>query len=313
MLIKWIIIGLISAVVFFWLIPAILTPIIIYNILFVRTSDKKWTRECSLKDDEEQKEMYSRGEKWGNTYVDCMTEISITNEGFKLVGQYFDFGSKKAVIVIAGRSEACRYSCYFSEPYRRAGYNVLCIDNRSHGFSDGKYNNIGFKEYKDILAWGKHLHDSLNNEQVICHGICIGSATAMYALTSPGCPDYMAGLVADGMYVTFRESFKNHLIEMKKPCFPTEQLLMLIITLRSGTNAFKEGPIRRIKSYTKPILFLYSKQDSYSVPEKGQLLYDMCKSKKQLTWFEKGVHSHLRINAEQKYDDTIVKFLQETF
>lgn len=306
----WIIIG---AVLFFVVIPLSIFPIILYRILLVRTDDKKWTRACSLPDDEEQVKMHLEGETWANRYSENCIDVEVTSCGFKLVGKYFNFGGNKAVIIIAGRMEGCIYSCYFAEPYRKAGYNVLVIDNRSHGLSEGKYNNVGFLEYQDILKWGEMLHDEYKNEKVICHGICIGSATALYALTSANCPSYFCGLVADGMYTTFRESFKNHLILDKRPTFPMVLQMMLLISLHSGCNAFKDGPILRIKNYDKPILFLYSKEDKFSLPENAKELYAKCTAPKTLVWFDKGAHSHLRVNAVEKYDGEIMKFVEANF
>lgn len=291
----------------------LLLPFVIYRILLVRTNSGKWGRECSIKDDPEQKDMYAQGEAWAAQYAAQRTEERIVSDGFHLVGEYYDFGFDKAVIIIPGRMEACRYSCYFAEPYRKIGYNVLTIDNRSHGFSEGKYNNLGYREWVDILVWSRFLHEEKACKSVICHGICIGSATALYALVSPQCPDYLDGLVADGMFPTFRESFKNHLIEDHRPQFPTVLLVMALISPHAHANAFSDGPIRRIKQLQKPILFLYSLEDLYSLPEKGQLLYDLCPAEKQLVWFEKGVHSHLRINAPEKYDQAVAAFVTAHF
>lgn len=292
-------------------VPMYLIPSIVYRVLLVRTKKDKWTRTCSEKDDLEQMDMFDRGIQWGEKYASCRKDVHIVSEGFNLYGQYFDFGAKKAVIVIAGRSEACTYCCYFSEPYRRAGYNVLVVDNRSHGLSDGKYNSVGFKEWVDIRAWAKMLHDDLSNESVICHGICMGSAAALYAMTKPDCPEYMKALVADGMFTTFRESFDNHLVEKKKSKFPSSFIVMSKISRHSGADALRDGPVNYISKLNKPVLFIYSKQDSYSTPDQAEKLFSLANEPKQIVWFDKGVHSHVRINDEKKYDDTIVSFLEE--
>ena len=125
-------------------------PFIIYRILLVRTKPEKWQRKCSDTKDIEQVTMFAEGEKWGEKYSDHREEVSINSAGFKLSAWYFDFGCDRAAIVIAGRSESCLYSCYFAEPYRKMGYNLLLLDNRCHGLSEGKYNNTGFTEYVDI-------------------------------------------------------------------------------------------------------------------------------------------------------------------
>ena len=296
-------------ILFFAVIPMFVLPAVLYIVLLVRTKPEKWGRECSIPDDKEYKNMFDIGIAWDGQYASKKTAVDIVNDGYHLFGEYFDFGQNKAVIIIAGRMESLLYSYFFAEPYRVAGYNVLVIDNRSHGLSEGKVCSLGCKEYSDIIAWGKFLHDKLSNESVVLHGICIGGSTALFALTDKNCPDYMSAMVAEGMYTTFYESFKNHLIEKKKPVFPTALLMMMYIRLFSGVNVLTNGPIKRIDKLTKPILFIHSKQDIFSLPEKAQLLYNKCRAKKELVWFNKGEHSRVRINDINGYDNAIISFL----
>ena len=307
-----ILLAFIGSGILFWISTYFIIAAVVYRILLVRTSPDKWSRECSMHDDEEQKRMYAEGNAWHERYRDNIIDVSIVSDGFKLFGEYADFGFQKAVIIIAGRTEGCKYSYYFAEPYRAAGYNVLVIDNRCHGNSDGKYVSLGLKEYNDVRRWGELLHDRYNNKKIVIHGICIGSATALYTLVAEDRKPYFAAMVADGMYVDFRESIKNHMIEQKRKgigiCL---KLLTLYFKLCTGKNMVKQGPINCIDKLEVPILFIYSKKDLYSVPEKGQLLYDKCKSKKELAWFDYGAHSRVRINNTEKYDNTVISFLNK--
>lgn len=307
-----ILIAFAASLILFWIASYFIVAAVVYRILLVRTSPKKWSRECSIQDDEEQRQMYTVGNAWHDRYGDKVRDVSITSDGFRLFGEYVDFGFEKAVIIIAGRTEGCKYSYYFAEPYRVAGYNVLVIDNRCHGLSEGKYVSLGLKEYRDILKWGEFLHNEFNNKTIVLHGICIGSATALYALTAKECPDYFGGMVADGMYVDFKESIKNHMIEQKRKNINTcLKLLVLYFKWITGKDMVSQGPIHCIGQLKKPILFIYSKEDIYSVPEKGQELYDTCQCKKELAWFDRGAHSRVRINNTEKYDNTVVGFLNK--
>lgn len=290
-----------------------LSPFIVYRIILVRTKPSKWSRKCSNLKDREHVSMFEQGIKWNEDYKDCVEEVRIESAGFKLAAQYFDFGKRRAAIIISGRSESSLYCCYFAEAYRKMGYNLLLIDNRAHGLSEGKYDNTGFTEYVDILAWSKFLHDIKNNESVICHGICIGAATALYAMVDENCPDYVQGLVADGMFTTFRESFDNHLKEFHQLQFPTTLMVMSFIKKHSGVDAYHYGPISVIQKLKKPILFLHGKEDKFSLPENALELYEKCCGPKEIVWFEKGKHSHLRINAPEKYDDSICGFIKKYF
>lgn len=302
---------IIIALVLFVIAPLVIVWFIAlnqYHILLERTSPDKWTRKCSFPEDEEYADMYKIAEQWRSDNYACMKEVSVSSQGFHLCGEYFDFGFQRAVIIVAGRTEGCHYSCYFAQPYKVAGYNVLVIDNRSHGNSEGRFNSLGLKEYKDILQWGELLH-SMGNEVVICHGICIGSATCLYALLDKDCPSYMKGLTADGMYTTFGDSFREHLVQDHRPVFPFMFEFFIIAKLKTHVNAKNYGPVKCIDKMTKPILFIHSKLDKFSIPEKTRKMFECCPSEnKKFEWFDKGRHSFVRYNNTEHYDKTIVDF-----
>lgn len=301
----WWVIGILGFVLVF--LPTLMSCII-YTVLLIRTSPKKWTRTCSFPEDEEYVRLYEEGLRWGEKHKDRIQEVSVTSDSLKLHGQYLDFGCKRAVIIIPGRTEGCLYGYHFAEPYRAAGYNVLVIDNRAHGLSQGWTCTFGKKEHRDILAWGKLLHDTFHNDSVIIHGVCIGASVALYTLVSPQCPDYFRGMTADGMFSTFYESFKNHMIEDKRPLQPIAIECMALIRLISGVNVVTDGPIYRIHQLKKTILFLHSREDTYSLPQQALDLYERCTAEKELIWFDRGAHSRIRVNNPEAYDNAVTSF-----
>lgn len=283
----------------------------VYKELLVRTSPDKWGRTCSFPDDKEQVQMWNDGIAWMEQNRSRITELQIENDGLKLFGQYFDFGADRCVIILPGRCESLVYSYYFAPPYEKAGFNILVIDTRCHGQSDGIYNTIGVQESKDILAWAKLVHEQFGNREIYFHGICIGTSSGLFALRSKDAPAYLRGLVTEGCYISFSETFKRHMMALKRPIFPVLQLAMMQIYLHTGTNVYRDKPISAIKQL-KPdcrVLFLYGEQDIFSIPEKSRQLFAACSAKdKTLVWFDKGGHSHLRINNTEKYDRAIIDF-----
>ena len=286
----------------------------VYRTQLVRTEPEKWGRVCSAPDNEEQLAMWNAGVEWGDKNREFATDVSLENDGFKLYGEYFDFGADRCVIILPGRCESLVYSYYFAEPYKKAKFNVLVIDTRCHGKSDGIYNTIGVKESSDVIAWSNFAHEQFGNKEVWYHGICIGTASAIFALISKNCPDFVKGFVTEGCFVSFRETFKRHMIADKRPLFPVLDLVMLHINHNTGTNVYKDKPILAIKKIKKDarVLFLYGKQDIFSIPKKSQLLFNNCSAEdKKLVWFEKGGHSHLRINNVEQYDNAIIDFFKD--
>ena len=305
-LILWIIIGLLA----FGVLSTMFVSFFIYRALLLRTSKDTWGRNPSMPDDEEYVRLYKQADEWGALHKNRMKEVHIKNDGLNLFGEYFDFGGTSAVIIIPGRMEACTYSYHYAEPYRQAGMNVLAIDTRAHGRSDGRINSLGYKEYRDVIAWARYLHDELGVKKIVLHGICIGASCALFTATSVACPDYVAAIVGDGMYQCFYDSCKNHMLKDHRPIFPFLMETMLYTRLISGANAVTDGPKKRIHSMRKPILFIHSREDIFSTPEKVKELYERCPSdNKSIVWFDHGGHSRVRVNNVEKYDKTVVDFV----
>lgn len=272
-----------------------------------------WTRYvCSFPDNEENMEMHRQGMEWADANIAARKEVSISNEGLKLCGQYFDFGFDKAAIFLAGRAEPCTYSYYYAMPYKEYGYNVLVIDNRGTGISDGKYTFAGVKEFSDVQKWIKFLNEELGNKKVIIHGICMGSASGLKAITHEGKPDCVQAIIVDGMFTNFYESLRTHFKELGKPVFPVAPEVAVMFRKLSGYSIISGGPVKDVKQYEGPILMLHGREDKFSLPPKAQKLYDSCPSKnKKLVWFDKGMHSHLKICAPEKYVQVVGDFIRD--
>lgn len=284
----------------------------VYTATLRRTDKEKWGRsETAI--EPKQAGMYAEGLAWHQKNKEYMHEVHIKNNGLNLYGEYYDFGCDKCVMVLSGRTECLRYGYYFAIPYSEIGFNVLVVDPRAHGHSDGEFNTIGFEESRDALAWAEHIHSTYGIEHIVFHGICIGAAGGMYAITSDACPDYIKGMVVEGMFANFGESMKNHLIERKKPVIFVYSMINFWMKHYTG-HTMDFGPIDVIHKMNKPILMIHSKEDMYSTPEYAQKLYDMCPSEnKRLVWHERGEHSMLRPTDTERYDTAIKEFAAENF
>ena len=281
----------------------------IYFNTFMRHNKEHWGRTVSVVTDETLF-MDDEGLKWQEQYDAYKKDVHIVYDGLNLYGEYYDLGYDRAVIILSGRTESLRYGYYFAKPYSDAGYNVLVIDSRCHGYSDGTYLTLGFEESKDDLAWAAFLHDTYGLQTIVFHGICMGAAGGMLAITSAQCPEYIKGIVTEGMYANFSESMKNHLIERKKLLFPVMQCLDYQFKKNTG-HSMRHGPIDVIGTMDKPLLMIQSKMDKYSSPSLAVKMVGLCPSKeKKLVLYEHGDHSMLRMTDTELYDSEVTLFLQ---
>ena len=285
----------------------------VYEGVLVRKDKDCWGRVCSAPDNEEQIAMWNIGVKWAEEQKEHMEEVQIENDGLRLFGEFYNYGGDKCVIILPGRCESLMYSYFFAAPYPKAGFNVLVIDNRAHGKSDGKYTTIGHKESGDILKWISFIENKYGIKEIYLHGICIGSAGAMLAMNNKDCPDSVKGLIAEGSFYTFRETFKTHMIRDKRPLFPVLDLVMLRLMKTTGMRVYRDSPARNVKFLRQPVLFIYSEKDVFSLPKMSEKLFKRCGSKdKHIAWFTDGNHSHIRLAHPVEYDNAVTAFITGT-
>ncbi len=295
---------------FIWGLTYVIASHQVYIKTLSRVSKESWSREIPSSLDEQSLEMYAIGRKWHEDHLSNKHDVHIINEGLNLYGEYYDFGKKTCVIILSGRTESLKYGYFFAEPYYKR-CNVLVIDPRGHGLSDGTYNTIGFEESKDVAAWIKYISEQFNIKSFVLHGICIGAAGGMLCLTTRNPLPYVKAFITEGMFINFNESMKNHLIEKKKPVFIFIDLIDAWMK-HFTKHSMKKGPIDVIDKLEVPLLMLQSKMDIYSKPECAFKLYEKAGSKmKELVLFETGKHSMIRINNMEKYDKSINDFLDK--
>ncbi|MCL2804573.1 MAG: alpha/beta hydrolase [Treponema sp.] len=296
----------------------LLLALLIFLNTTCRNPFKKRTRECTRKKDELQISMFSEGVSWSQKFKDKTEQLNIKNDGLNLYGEYINFGFDKCAVILQGRSESLLYSYYFADVYAKNEHNILVVDVRSHGLSDGKYQTGGIKESDDLILWIKLINERFNITNFTVHGICIGGATAVYAYSkfkNEGC-GFVKRIVTDGLYKNYYEFFKAHSKALKAPMLPVVYTATLaaffLIFIFAKVRPFKESPLKCMKDIDIPILFICGLLDKFSIKPNSEELFEACASQfKEICFFPKGRHSYVRASQRAEYDELIAKFLQK--
>ena len=291
-----------------------LIPIMIFTHTMCRRPKNKRTRECTDTKDEQQLMMFNQGVAWARQFKDKTEELHIVNDGLNLYGEYIDFGFDKCAVILQGRTESLLYSYYFADVYYKNGYNILVVDFRAQGVSDGKYQTTGIKESDDLVAWIKLINEKYSISDFTIHGICVGGAAAVYTyvkLKSRGI-GWVKRIVTDGMFQSPYEIFNGNFRIRKKRPFPMLYLVFLLARIFAKVRLFKETPLKYMKDTDIPILFIWTEKDLFCLKEKSEELFKACASEhKELAFFPAGRHSHVRSSQAAEYDETVAKFLQK--
>ena len=298
--------GLIFSVFFTFLVAYI-----VYSKTLMRGKSGTWGREhCSEPGCIPLETMWTRGLEWQKGYASYIKELTIkSKDGLKLVAEWFDYGFDKTVIILPGRRETLVYSYFYAKPYQEAGVNVLVIDQRAHGFSEGKYSTGGIKEAEDVSLWMKHLHDELNQREIYLHGICVGTCCSTIVATKYKTP-YLKAVILDSAFISYKEIYKNHYIEGGHKLFPVFYQIWMWFKFFTKCDINDSNPEKYMPEFNLPVLFMWGTKDVYCLPEKSKILFEKCASKnKQIEWFEGAEHSRVRLFDENRYDALIKDFL----
>ena len=79
----------------------------------------------------------------------------------------------------------------------RRGENVILVDQRAHGDSEGKTICFGAKERRDVHTWIKHTEKLFGEDiKIFLWGVSMGAATVLSSLEFPH-SDSVVGVIAD--------------------------------------------------------------------------------------------------------------------
>lgn len=189
--------------------------------------------------------------------------------------------------------------------------NVLLIDNRGSGDSEGKNTTFGVNESLDVKEWVNYTLKEINpNAKIILTGISMGAATVMIA-SSFELPKNVVGVVADCGYTSTEEIIKKVIKDMKLPpnlIFPFVKLGALIF---GHFKVDKYSPIKAMKNAKLPIIFFHGDSDNFVPCYMSEENYKKCITKKRLVKIESAGHGLCYAENSEKYLEELYEFFKE--
>ena len=122
-------------------------------------------------------------------------------DNLNLHGRFYKYNdSNKIAILCHGfRGTAIRDFSGGFFMFKDFGFNILLIDERSHGLSDGHIITMGVRERKDIASWAKYVAERFPNSQIVLVGISMGAASVLMT-TDLDLPSEVKCVMADCPY-----------------------------------------------------------------------------------------------------------------
>lgn len=214
-------------------------------------------------------------------------------DGLNLAARYFENkASNKVIILFHGyRSVAENDFAGIFNYYYELGYNILLVDQRSHGKSEGKYITFGVKERYDCLSWCEYINEKFHEiNEIILGGISMGATTILLA-TELNLPSNVKGIIADCGF-TSPKAIIEKVVSSKfgvdiRVLLP---LVNLICKSLAKFSVYECSVVEVLKNNKLPILFIHGTSDDFVPSRMSRENYEACNSKKKLVLIDCVMH-----------------------
>ncbi len=287
---------------------AVVYAISMFGYRTITKKEKFTTQECFNR--VEKKKLYCR-DKFDKL---PKKSIVITNEeGFKLHGCYIEQfpNSDKVVILVHGYTRAHPMSCRFFDLYLRQGFNILAIDQRAHGESDGTHTSYGFYEKHDIEQWVRWVAMKKGAYAIIgLHGISLGAGTSLEYLHINR---YVKFVVADSPYSNMEQLIRYQIKYLyNAPVFIFYHTIHFFVKLYAKFRFQDVNPIAAVAKSEIPIMFIHGSNDRFIPPSMSRELYEAKqKGIKRLWMAEGGRHTKAYLCNKNEYERQVTLFLED--
>lgn len=194
-------------------------------------------------------------------------DVFITSfDGLRLHAKFYAASERKAPVQImfhGYKSSAERDFCGGLREGIDGGFNVLLVDQRAHGESEGKYLTFGVNERFDCLSWASYAAERFGNDvKIYLYGISMGASTVLMASALP-LPKSVSGIVADCGYTSPKAIICSVLRDHHVPAAPVYAVAKLGARLFCGFDLDSASAPDALRRSHIPVLFIHGDDDRF--------------------------------------------------
>lgn len=237
----------------------------------------------------------------------------VSHDGLKLSGRYYHIkdGAPLDICFHGYRSHPITDFSGGTELSFLMKHNVLLIDERAHGKSEGNTISFGIQERLDLLDWVNYAVSRFGDKvKILLYGVSMGGATVLMA-SDLELPPNVRGIIADCpyakpldviLYVGERTAFPNWLI---KP------MAILSARIYGGFDLLETDAVQAVKNTKVPILIIHGEDDRYVPCEMSAEIVQSNPEKVRRVTFPGAAHGISYLADTPRYHRIVKEFIHE--
>lgn len=242
-------------------------------------------------------------------------EVCVTSfDGLKLAGRYYHLNDHAPLIIFfhGYRCSGLRDGNGIFLYTRKHGFNVLLVDQRAHGKSEGTTITFGIKGRYDCKSWVDYAIERFGKEQKIyLSGLSMGGATVLMA-SDIGLPENVIGILADCPYSSPKAILCSVIKQMGFPVKLTYHMAKLSAKWIGRFDIEEASAIEAIRKSQIPILILHGDADDFVPCHMSIDCQAAGKDNVRLKLIKGAAHGMSHCVDTKSYEEAVYTFFQET-
>ena len=243
-------------------------------------------------------------------------QVSIrSRDGLRLTGRYYPVkdGAPVAVCFHGYRAAAVRDFCGGSLACMELGVNVLLVDQRAQGMSEGHTMSFGAKEKLDCLDWVNYCVDRFGPEvRVFLFGISMGAATVLLA-AGLDLPGNVAAVIADSPYSSAEAILKKVCRDAGLPASAAYQFLRLGASVYGHFSIREADVMAALSAASVPVLIIHGEDDRFVPCEMSRQMKAAHPERLRLETFPGAGHGLSYMTDKERYTALVSEVLGSNF
>ncbi len=188
-----------------------------------------------------------------------------SHDGLTLTGKYYHLadGAPLEILCHGYKGNALRDFCGAWRIAQEVGHNVLLIDERAHGSSQGHTITFGILERRDCLAWIDYAEKRFGPVPTVLLGVSMGAATVLMT-SALELPQQVKGVIADCPYdspARIIQTVLGH--DMGKAVKLIYPLIRMGGKLYGKFDLEAASPVEAVRQAKVPILLIHGDDDRF--------------------------------------------------
>ena len=255
---------------------------------------------------------YINANQEGREYIYSLNPEDLYINSFdnlKLHALFINNNTNKTIICVHGyKTKDGLYDFGMSARFLNSlGYNLLFVDNRAHGLSQGKYIGFGVLDSIDVNSWVDYVVANMNQETIILYGMSMGAATVMNAQNNK-----VKAIIAD---CGFASGYDEVAYQIKKmyhlPSFPLVPISNILLKLLAKYSLKDKEAYKSIKNYKNNLLIIHGDKDHFVPTSDAYKIFDNATCHKKILIVPGASHAKSYLKDTELYEQTIKEFLDE--